>query len=894
MRSIRVACLLLGLMMVVGVVAYQGPCYGSDDSATQRVNVKPELGPIGTPIGRPIDLEGNPRLEGIAFDDNSEKLFVLNDVDNDADGDGLIEKGEEIQIYSYDQAAATLSLDSSFTVPIASDTRQVLTNARGLTFAEEQGRRILYTLSSRHGATKDADGKVNFYSHLWRIDLTNPKQVEVETVDLIQDVFDLRGAEVFDVACDSRGRIFISFDAVKGAANLGEQRARGVLRFRAQDGAYLDQKILPSSGKTPDHHALGLAAMEMDGHVYLLGTIEELTNNTDQEIYAAEAETGRGLFKFPAPPITGDKNTERRLAYGAGVLWVGQQREGLDQVQRVVIKDNLYKPRIGYKRPRRIQVTITSRVVCPEGENRGEIIHNFGHPLSNAILPSQGGYPEGHTLRMEAPATKDGPAQEGAEKTVFHTPLNDLSSRSKIAKACYPASTKNHGLFKSVFEEDFWTREYRHFVYPHLTSNDLGMLKDTDYRLGHLKKGDPAIPDSLPRFHWTHQERIFDDFIERVKVYIVQKYGTEANLTDTYWAARNISEYLRDNYNYPAPPASEGGFGDSRGNFIDFKHFHVANGPAVYKMIMTDPRFKIELHNRRSGCMAAGGVFLAVMRYMGFPARWVGTSIEHPPEEDKPHGNGVFYDLNEDGMFNGDDHMNVIHGHYTNEVYLGPDYGWQRFDATPKKPDDRNGDGLDYEDFAYLHSPDSQYELMKRKITCGQNPKAVASSLGVGYHEHLFNHAFERSARRPNASIYHKATGVYTSGCKGGQCYDFIFDHEYPQKVRGRNAIRWLPSLTFDVAVNGGKPEAGENRVTFTPRGPWAQFAPDAKVEIVLRIDDDGTITHKVLKTDIPWNQGHAAVNIADDLQGKQLHVQVRKIGPEEYIGGASPRFSLP
>ncbi|MBN1589172.1 MAG: transglutaminase domain-containing protein [Pirellulales bacterium] len=899
---------LVCLMMALGVmVVLHGKCPGADGTAQGVLPVRsnPINGPIGTPIGGPIDLDGNPNLEGIAFDDKSSRLCVLNDVDNDTDGDGVAEAGEEIQIYAHESTPPALTLVSSFAIPAASNTGRILTDGRGLALAGDVGRQVLYTLSSRRKGTKDANGKDNFDSSLWRVDFTEPAHPKVQTVDLNRPVFDLRGAEVFDLACDKRGRIYISFDASKQAANLNDQRSRGILRFEVRgDGPWsqavagsrnLVKKILPGSGKTLRHHAFGLTMMDMDGHEYLIATIEELTSNRDQEIYAAETETGRGFFKFNAPQMTGNLNTERRLAYGAGVLWVAEQREGLDQVQRVVIKDNVYEPLVGYKRPRRIQFTMISRALGSKGEDCGKIIHSCGHPLESEILPSQGSYLAGHVVRKESPPPKPVSDQVGSEQLLSYLPMNDPSSRGRVTRVCYSTAASQHNVFKTVFEEDFWTREYRHFVYPHLASNSLGKLRDTDFRLGHLKKGDPAIPDSLPRFHWTHQEQIFEDFIDRAKAYIVEKYGVEADLTNPYWAARNISEYIRDNYNYPAPPASEDGSGDSRGNFVDYEHFHVANGPAVYKMIMTDPRFKIGIHNRRSGCMAAGGMFLAVMRYMGYPARWIGTSLQKLPAKDHIDDTDIFHDSNGDGMFNADDYMKyIIHGHYTNEVYLGPGYGWQRFDATPKKPDDRECDGLDYDDFAHLHSRDSQYELMKRRVTPGQNPCAVASSIGVGYNEHFFRNDRENRADCAKSSIYHEATGVYTSACKGEQGYDFVVIRERPSMVGGRHGLRWLPCLTFDVVLNGGKPTIGTNTVEFTPRGPWALFEPDARVEIVLRFEDGGKIAHKVLKTDVAWDKGRETVTIPEDAQGKSIHLQVRKIGPEKFIGGASPKFSLP
>ena len=869
------------------------------------------VGPIGTPIGEAIDLVGDPVLEGIAFDDVDHRLYVLSDVDNDVDGDGKNKAGTTIQIYAWNGSPPALTMVGSVVVPEASGSGLVLTGGRGLAFVREGGRNILYTLSSRRDGSDDVQGRSNFRSHLWRIDLTDPAHVTAEVVSLDRSAFDLRGAEVFDVACDRHGRIFISFDGSKQAANLNEQRSRGILRLaesskgessgESSDGKVFSAvkgnrqvvaKMLPTSAKTWSHHCLGLTVVDVDGHDYLAGTIEKLTSNDRQEIYAAEPEAGRGLFKFDAPPLTGSLNTERRLAYGDGVLWVGERKEGLDQVRRVVIKDDPFEPLVGFKRPRRVEVTIISRVVCPEGQDPGAISHNWSNPLATAVLPSQGRYFEGRVVRTESPSGEG--ATKGTPQTLSYMPMHDPSSRSEISVVRYVPSAKKREFFKTVFEEDFWTREYRHFVYPHLTSNDLGILKNTDFRLGYLKKGDSAIPDSLPRFHWTKQERIFDDFIERVKAYTVAKHGVEADLSNVYWAARNISEYIRDNYNYPAPPASDGGLGDSRGNVFDFVHNHVANGPAVYKMIMTDPRFEIGIHDRRSGCMAAGGVFLAVMRYLGYPARWIGTSRHQVPRTVGLQSTDIFDDRNGDGMFDGDDSMkNIVHGHYTNEVYLGPGYGWQRFDATPKKPDDRDGNGLDYDDFGVLHSRDSQYELMKRKITPGQNPLALAGSLGVGYHPYLFRYTKEHTDQCAQTSVYHEATGVYTSACYGGQCYDFIFQHEHPGRVRGGNGIRWLPCLTFDVKVGGGQPVVGQNVVEFTARGPWKIFEPDARVEIVLRIDDGGKISHRILKTRIRPNQGREKVVIPDDVKGKKLHLQVRKIGPEKFIGGASPEFSL-
>lgn len=896
-------------------------CLNGTTQKEAQAETHPSAGHIGTSIGTPIDLEGDPKLEGIACDEKKQELFVLNDVKNDVDSDGQAETGEEIQIYALDSTASALVLKSSFTIPPSSKTGEVFANGRGLVLAEEKGNRILYTLSSCRNGTKDANYKDNFDSRLWRIDYTQPARIKAQAIDLNQDVFDLRNAEVFDLAYDKNGRIYISFDASKQAADLNTQRSRGILRFHisgdcpdgwttsdpepnchlswAVNGSRnLVRKILPANGKSPDHHNLGLTMMELDGHEYLIGTIEELSNNENQEIYAAEAETGRGLFKFDAPPLTGDLNTERRLAYGAGVLWAGEQKDGLDQVQRVVIKDNVYEPLIGYKRPRRIQITITSEAVCPDGQNCGAIFHNYGHPLGNDIKPSQGSYFEGYTLRMESPLSPDSTASLDFEHNFSYSPMNDPSSLGHVTRAEYPVSSSDHGLYKSVFQEDFWTREYRNFVYPHLANNSLGILEDTDFRLGHLKKGDPAIKDSLPRFHWTGQKQIFEDFIDRVKVHIFEKYGVQVDLTNPYWAARNVLEYIKDNYNYPDPVASEDGSGDSRGNVVDYDNFHVANGPAVYKMIMTDPRFNDDIRRRRSGCMAAGGMFLAVMRYMGFPARWMGTSWQRKTSEDSPFATGIFYDLNQDGMFNDGDFMYASHGHYTNEVYLGPGYGWQRFDMSPKKPDDQESDGLDYEDFAYLRSRDSQYELMIDKVgSSGHQPHAVASSLGVGYNEHFFMNDGENSADCDESSIYHEATGVYTSACKGVQSYDFVSIYEYPGKVITRydldSRIRWLPSLTFGVVINGGNPVIGENKVEFTPQGPWALFEPDAQVEIVLRIDDGSVITHKILKTGIAWDKGSEMVYIPEGTLGESIHIQVRKIGVEKFIGGASLKFSL-
>jgi hypothetical protein len=279
-----------------------------------RTGPRSVAGHIGTPIGSPLDLEGDPTVEGIAFGDTSRELFVLNDVVNDLDGDGVPERGEEIQIYAYNPESSTLALRSSFTVPPSANTREVFSDGRGLAVAEDPGGPVLYTLSSRDDGTKDEAGRSNFTSRLWRIDLGGAASIGARTLDLDRDALDLRHAEVFDVACDKRRRIYISFDASKEAAALDTQRARGILRLEnvgdSPDGSgVLEEhgsvRILPANGKTPNHHDLGLTSMEMDDHEYLIGSIEELSNNGKQEVYVAEAETGRGLFKFDAPPMTG-------------------------------------------------------------------------------------------------------------------------------------------------------------------------------------------------------------------------------------------------------------------------------------------------------------------------------------------------------------------------------------------------------------------------------------------------------------------------------------------------------------------------------------------------------------------------------------------------------------
>ena len=136
-------------------------CYREGNKKSRPTAADRAAGPIGTRIGRPIGLEGDPNLEGIAFGEMGRRLYVLNDVDNDVDGDGLADTGEEIQVYAFDAAASALALVSSFGVPAASDTDRFLTDARGLALAEERGSRILYTLSSRRDGTRDAGGKDN-------------------------------------------------------------------------------------------------------------------------------------------------------------------------------------------------------------------------------------------------------------------------------------------------------------------------------------------------------------------------------------------------------------------------------------------------------------------------------------------------------------------------------------------------------------------------------------------------------------------------------------------------------------------------------------------------------------------------------------------------------------
>lgn len=784
---------IISLTLVLGIVAV-GTATAADQSPI-----------VGQTEQTYTVADGNQEIRGLAVDDTS------------ADGPWLVALDRSGKVFRYrtgqGRGAEASQLELVDTLDLKAEPLSLqLADPRGIGCAVEDGERILYVLDW---------GRVNgaVQSRLWRYTVGTK---EATSIDLSLAMYCLGDREVFDVACD-RGQILMAFDS-SGYAVPDLRVQRGLVRYRwnpqAKDLEFV--KHMPDGGIEPSR---GIAAMELDGVDYLWATIG------NDKIYCADGPTGRGLFFFDRPQSDETDSTCSGICFGADSLWVSENVPGPDRVHRVNVTRNLDAWYEGPRVLRHLEMTIRSE---PEGdtEHAGTVYHYYSRPYAYEQLHNQGAWPETESLADLSDAPN------AMLKSFTYDPAGDTASRQTMWVAEYadgPART-----YSSKYEIDLWTNPYKKFVYPHRVDFDRGALAGTDY-----------LADDPELFNLSDRAT-YSSFIERVKAHIRLKYDVDANMKNPYWAARNIVEYIQDNYYYPVPvkrkPAA-----------VDYERKHYDANPANLKIELSDHPYD---KNQIIACSGTSVMVAGAMRHLGFPARWLGTGTQQGP---------AIWDSNHNGLLDRGETAPSTNGHRYSQVWLGSHYGWICFDATPSRPADN-----DYDPPPPLQT---QWRYMNRAASGHRYDNRVVYNVGSA----LFRPLYRDFEYDPVLAI--------DNNCGGDQRYNLQGRFEKPDLWKlARNRIN-LTNLCFvtNVQVTGPK-EA--KQVTWDLEGAWGR-CPDATVSVFLQQVSDSNIARDLarLAREVPHGVKAATVDLSGH-RGTRLRIILRKDGDPE-TGGQSELFDL-
>jgi hypothetical protein len=747
----------------------------------------------------------NTEVRGLAFDGASPlapRLFVL-----DAAG--------KVFIYGVpaEPAAGDLKLLGTIALPKRTD-GSALQSPRGLAYTRSDDKDVFYVLNwTKAGSEAE--------SELWRF---GPGVEKPAPIDISLYPYKIGDREVLSLAHDN-GKLLVGFDG-SGYNDQNLRVQRGLIRLawnNAADGGLEFIKHLPDSGIKPSY---GLAFMTLGGTRYLWGTVGR------DFLYCADAETGRGLFHFDWPDLRGERLPVSGLAFGAGSLWVPEGVRGADLVHRVNVTNNSDAVVEGPRILRHLRMTIST---APEGAaaNPGKVYHNYSRPYAYNQLGNQGTWPE-----TEKVADTSG-APNAAVKMITMDPAGDVSARQTMAVVEYRDAPARP--YSSRYEIDVWTNPSRTYVYPHLVDKNKTALKGTDY-----------LADDPVLYNLT-DKKTYDEFLVRVRDHIKAKYGVPADMDNAYWAARNIVEYIQDNYYYPSRPKRVPAA-------VDYGRRHYDANPG---------NLKIELSNHpydRTQIIACSGTSVMVsgaLRYLGIEARWLGTGTAQAPATWDKNGNGVL----DEG-----ETATVSNGHRYDQVWLGSLYGWVCFDATPTLPED-----LDFDPAPPIQS---QWRFMNRAAAGHLKDQRIVFNVGSGLIPQLYRD-FE----------YDEELNV-DNDCGGDQRYNLQGKFDKPElwKLPGDRIAVTNMCFVKDVALTGAKPSM---TVSWSIQGAWAKD-PQAKLVVTLEKIDPATNKAReiaVLKKDVAPGAGKAEFDVAA-FSGTSFRIAVRKVGDPE-TGGISRVFGL-
>jgi hypothetical protein len=505
---------------------------------------------------------------------------------------------------------------------------------------------------------------------------------------------------------------------------------------------------------------------------------------------------------------------------------------GPDLIHRVNVTKNLDAPYIGPRILRHLSMTIRTE---PEGDapDAGAVYHNYSRPYSNEVLGNMGVWPQTEKFGD----TSDAP--NAAARTFTYDPGEDKSSRQYMATVEYanaPART-----YSSEYSVDMWTNLYRRFVYPHRVNLDRSGIAGTDY-----------LADDPELFNLKDTDT-YDNFIERIKAHIEDRYGIPADMENPYWAVRNALEYIQDHYYYPSRPKR-------RPAAVDYDRGHYDANPGNLKIDLSRNEYD---KSQIIACSGTSVMLAGYMRYLGFPARWLGTGTEKGPAE---------WDDNGNGLLDAGEKAPVSSGHRYSQVWLGSNYGWICFDATPTRPP--------FDDFDPEPPLQPQWRFMNRAAAGHLKDKRVVFNVGSGLFRPLYRD-FE----------YDEKLAI-DNNCGGDQRYNLQGRFEKPplwklarQRIFVEN-VCYIPS----VEVSGPK---SETLISWKLEGYWDKD-PTAKLNVCLqKLDPEEEKPDKisVLAQNISPDAGQISADLSEFGSGS-YRILIYKVGDKE-TGGYSNTFNL-
>jgi hypothetical protein len=395
--------------------------------------------------------------------------------------------------------------------------------------------------------------------------------------------------------------------------------------------------------------------------------------------------------------------------------------------------------------------------------------------------------------------------------------------------------------YASQYEIDLWTNAYRKFVYPHRANRDGAVLKGTDYLAD-----DPVLYN-------LSNTATYESFTQRVAEHIQQKYGVEADMQNPYWAARNVVEYIQDNYYYPSRPKGKPAT-------VDYDHQHYDANPANLKIKLSARTYD---KTQIIACSGTSVMVAGAMRYLGFPARWLGTGTQRGPDE---------WDQNGNGLLDRDETASCSNGHRYTQVWLGDHYGWICFDATPSKPA--------LNDYDVPPPLQSQWRYMTRAAGGHREPKRIVFNIGSEFYRPLYRD-FEYDSQL-----------AVDNNCGGDQRYNLQGRYELPALWKlARHSIQ-VRNVCFLDPVTVTDP-GSETRVAWQLDGPWDRI-PAATVSAYLQhYSDKGERWRDVATVfqRLPADAGSTIVDLSAH-HGKRFRLVLHRDGDPE-TGGMSAPFEL-
>ncbi|MBN1816204.1 MAG: hypothetical protein JW828_02515 [Sedimentisphaerales bacterium] len=747
---------------------------------------------------------GNTQIKGLAFDDlspHAPRLFVL---DHTAG----------IFIYKLDGDADSpkkeLQLSGNIALPNG-DNKSHISDPRGLAYDFESGRDIFYFLDWDAAQAR---------SQLWRADFEINALIHI---DLTQSPCRIGQRQVYDLAYDN-GILFVCFDA-SGYKENTLRVARGILKLRwnPADADKLEfLKHMPDSGEFPSH---GLALMQFEGARYLWATAG------NDHIYSAQAQTGRGLFYFNRPTSTDNSRPCLGLAFGDNALWVPEGLNGPDRVHRVNVTQNLDA---FYQGPRILRHLVMTIRTEPEAQCDvpGKVYHYYSRPYAYEQLHNQGIWPE--TERIADTSN----APNAAIKPFTYDPAGDIAARQHMSLVEYADAPARH--YSSQYEIDIWTSLYRKYIYPHRVNQNTELAK-TSY-----------LADDPNLFNLS-DTKTYDRFLERVAGHCKAKYGVSADMDHPYWAARNVLEYIQDNYYYPARE-------QGRPATVDYNNHHYDANPGNLKIALSQRPYD---QTQITACSGTSVMLTGAMRYLGIQARWLGTGAEKSANQ---------WDKNHNGLLDEEESAPCSNGHRYTQVWLGSNYGWVCFDATPLRPE--------YMDYDPAPPIRSQWQYMNRAARGHLLDKRIVFNVGSALFVPLYRD-FEYEERL-----------ILDNNCGGDQRYNLQGRFDKPRMWKlPRHSIS-VENLCFltNIEVSGPK---NQTEVTWKRKGCWDRD-PQATLSVYLQqISSDTNKARDIalLAKALPCESRRITVDLSN-YSGRSYRIIIRKDGDSE-TGGHSKPFDL-